>query len=189
VSEPVVQVTNPVTEAPPQEEKPSFTLPATEPPGEKKKRGRPRKMSESTQEVEVATYQPEVPATSVIFDEDEGASVGTDDDTAVVAAPTKKLAFDFEDEEPAPPRAPLPPTWEEPPARTPSTRAFKMDPHIYDTPKIGTAMEDAIVYLKGQGADIDDTVTFILENASKFKAFPKTSPGEGTIRKFVMGKF
>jgi hypothetical protein len=188
VREPVVEITpSPVTPATPAQEKPAFTLPATEPQGEKKKRGRPRKMSETeppVQQIQAneSYYDDEVPS----FDEDEGASPGTDDDAAVTAAPTKKLSFEFEEE--LPPKA-APVVREEPPARTVSGRSFNMDQQIYETPKIGTAMEDAIGYLKGQGADIDETVTFILENASKFKAFPKTSPGEGTIRKFVVSKF
>ena len=204
VAEPVVQVTNPAVEAtPPQEEKPVFTLPATEPPGEKKKRGRPRKLADAP--VTGPSPRPQttaLEASQVIFDEDEGASVGSDDDREVTSEAKPSFAnfnlaheFENEDEEYDPtPSAPVEVEGPEEilaklPQRAALTKEWRMDAQIYDTPKIGVALEDAVGYLKGQGADLDEAISFILANAGKFKSFPKTPPGEATIRRFVASKF
>jgi hypothetical protein len=206
VTEPVVQVTDPVVEAaPPQEEKPAFTLPATEPPGDKKKRGRPRKLADAP--VTGPSPRPQakaLEASQVVFDEDEGASVGSDDDREVMGEAKPSFAnfnlapepqFEDEDEEYDPtPSAPVEVEGPEEvlaklPQRAALTKEWRMDTQIYDTPKIGVALEDAVGYLKGQGADLDEAISFILANAGKFKSFPKTPPGEATIRRFVASKF
>jgi hypothetical protein len=202
VAEPVVQITNNVEAAPPKEEKPAFTLPATEPPGEKKKRGRPRKLADAPVTGPSPRPQTKLEAAQVIFDEDEGASVGSDDDREVAGEAKPSFAnfnlaheFENEDEEYDPtPSAPVEVEAPEEvlaklPQRAVLTKEWRMDAQIYDTPKIGVALEDAVGYLKGQGADLDEAISFILANAGKFKSFPKTPPGEATIRRFVASKF
>jgi hypothetical protein len=218
VPDPIVHIENsvaapaPVVSEPVKAERPKdFVLPATEPEGEKKKRGRPKKLADAPdtgpftrpeiQEIpaghaHVISGGANLPTTSrmvpIEFDEDEGSEVGTDNDEEAVKAPAPKVQFNITptvEEEEREVEEGLAALTSDVPERKILTKDFRMDPQIYETPKIGVAMEDAIAYLKQQGASIDDVTTFILENAGKFKAFPKANPGENTIRKFVQGKF
>jgi hypothetical protein len=216
IPDPIVHIDNNVAPAPVAEPAPAakprdFVLPATEPEGEKKKRGRPKKLADAPdtgpskrpeiQEIpaghaHVISGGANLPTISrmapIEFDEDEGAEVGTDNDEEAVKAPAPKVQFSITptvEEEEREVEEGLAALTSDVPERKILTKDFRMDPQIYETPKIGVAMEDAIAYLKTQGASIDDVTTFILENAGKFKAFPKANPGENTIRKFVQGKF
>jgi hypothetical protein len=210
VAEPVVHIENNTAPAQPAKaERPKdFVLPATEPEGEKKKRGRPKKLADTgpsarpviaeippghAQVISGGAGKPTVSRMVPIeFDEDEGSAPGTESDEEAVRTPPPKVQFNIMpsvEEAEREVEEGLAALTSDVPERKILTKNFKMDPQIYETPKIGVAMEDAIAYLKQQGATIDDVTTFILENAGKFKSFPKANPGENAIRKFVQGKF